>query len=53
VLSKHLVDQRLVAHVPTARFAAELIEHARIDTDRDQLTRFIPKRGSSKPVAFP
>ena len=41
MLSEHLVDQRLVAHVPTARFAAELIEHARIDTDRDQLARFI------------
>jgi hypothetical protein len=49
VLSEHLVDQRLVAHAPTARFAAELIEHARIDTDRDQLARFIPKRRASHP----
>ena len=49
VPSEHLVDQRLVAHAPTARFAAELIEHARIDTDRDQLARFIPKRRASHP----
>src|SRR5439155_10990957 len=40
VLSQHFVDQRLVSDAATARFLAELIEHARIDTDRDQLARF-------------
>jgi hypothetical protein len=38
VPSEHLVDQRLVAHPPPARLLAELIEHARIDTDRDQFS---------------
>src|SRR5205814_3768184 len=37
VLSQHFVDQRLVPHAATARFLAELIEHARVDTNRDQL----------------
>src|SRR6266850_7361997 len=38
------VDQRLVPDAATARLLAELIKHARIDTDRDQLARFVAGR---------
>jgi hypothetical protein len=47
VLGEDFVNQGLVAHVSAARFLAELIEHARIDTDGDQLTRFVTERGST------
>src|SRR2546425_10692101 len=49
VLSQHFVDQRLVSDAATARFLAELIEHARIDTDRDQLARFVAERRPTHP----
>src|SRR5712691_5176249 len=49
VLRQHLIDQRLVPDAATARFLAELIEHTRIDTDRDQLTRFGAERRPTHP----
>jgi hypothetical protein len=45
VLGEHLVDQRLVSDTPAVRFLPELIEHAWIDTDRNQLAWFVTKRG--------
>jgi hypothetical protein len=49
VLGENLVDQRLVADAPAARFLTELIEDAWIDTDRDQLTRFVTEWGPTHP----
>src|SRR5688500_17994175 len=44
VLREDLVDQRLVAYAPATRLLAELIEYARVDANRDQLTRFVTER---------
>ncbi len=44
VFREHLVDERLVADVSAARFLAERLEHARIDANRDQSSRFVAKR---------
>ena|SRR6266540_6469927 len=41
MLCQDFVDQCLVAYPSSACFLAELIEHARINPDRDQLPRFI------------
>ena len=48
-MSQHFVDQRLVSDAAPARFLAELLEHARIDTDRDQLARFVAERRPAHP----
>jgi hypothetical protein len=45
VLRQHFIDQRLVPDASTACFLSELIEDARIDTDRDQLPRLVADRG--------
>src|SRR5918996_3608251 len=47
VLGQHFVDERLVAHASAARFLAELIEHAGVDTNRDQLAWFVTERRSA------
>ena len=44
-----LVDDGLVAHAAPARFLTELIEHARIHTNRDELARFISKGRPTHP----
>jgi hypothetical protein len=43
VASEDFVNERLVPDA-AAGFLAELIEHSRIDSNRDQLARFIAKR---------
>ena len=47
VLGQDFVDERLVTHASAARFLAELIEHAGIDTNRDQLAWFVTERRSA------
>jgi hypothetical protein len=44
VPSQNIVDEGLIPHTTPTCFLAELIEHSRIDSNRDQLARFIPKR---------
>jgi len=39
------VDEGLVPDAAPACFLAELIEHSRIDSNRNELTRFVAKRG--------
>jgi len=41
VPSQDFVDERLVAHAAPARFLTELFEHPWIDSNRDELTRFV------------
>ena len=54
MLGQHFVDQRLIPNAPPTRFFAELIEHARIDTDRDRLARFVAERRptTTRRIAF-
>jgi len=42
---QHFVDQRLIPNPSAARFLSELIEHTRIDTDRDELAGFVTEGG--------
>jgi hypothetical protein len=44
VPSQDFVDERLVPDTPPACFVAELIEHSGIDSNRNELARFIAKR---------
>lgn len=39
MLRQDLVDERLVAYAPSPRFLAKLVEHAGVDTNRDELAR--------------
>ena len=41
VPSQDFVDKSLISDAASTCFLAELIEHSRIDSNRDQLTRFI------------
>jgi len=43
VSSQDFVDERLVADTAVPRFLAELIEHPRINANRDELARFLSK----------
>ena len=43
-VGEDLVDERLVADTSSACFLAGLIEHARIDADRDPLSGFVTER---------
>jgi hypothetical protein len=47
VPSQDFVDEGLVTDAPPACFLTELIEHPGIDSNRDQLARFIAKRRSA------
>jgi hypothetical protein len=47
VPSQDLVDEGLVPHTPSACFLAELIEYARIDSNRNELARFVAERGAT------
>jgi hypothetical protein len=44
VPSQDFINKGLIPDAASARFLAELIEHSGIDSDRDQLARFIAKR---------
>ena len=49
VFREHLVDQRLVADVSTARFLAKRLKDARINADRDQSPWFVTERRPPHP----
>ena len=49
VPSQGFVDKGLIPDVASACFLAELIEYSRIDSDRDQLARFIAKGRTTDP----
>jgi hypothetical protein len=44
VPSQDFVDKGLIPDAASTCFLPELIEHSRIDSNRDQLARFIAKR---------
>jgi hypothetical protein len=44
VPSQNFVDEGLVPHATPACFLAELIEHCRIDANRDQPARLVAER---------
>ena len=53
VPSQDFVDKGLIPDAASTCFLAELIEHARIDANRDQLARFIAKgRATDAPHRF-
>jgi len=41
---QNFIDKGLIADAPSACFLAELIEHSRVDPDRDQPARLVAKR---------
>ena len=53
VLGQDFVDQRLVPDFPPAGFLSKSLEHARIDTNGDQLTRLATEwRAADSPHRF-
>jgi hypothetical protein len=44
MFGEHFTDQRLVSQVSALRLFSKLVDHARIDTDRDQLSRLFADR---------
>jgi hypothetical protein len=47
VPSQDFVDQGLIPDAASTCFLTELIEHSRIESNRDQLARFIAKGGAT------
>ena len=42
-----IVDQRLIADVPSLRFLPEILQYLRVDADRDELPRYFTERRST------
>jgi hypothetical protein len=50
VLCQYLIDEGLVTDPASTGFLPELLEHARIDTNRNELTRLVTQWRSANPA---
>src|SRR5258708_2425308 len=47
VVGQHFIDERLVSQIPALRFLPKLVDHSRIESDRNKLTRLLADRRTS------
>ena len=47
VFGEHLIDQRLVSQIAALRFLPKRVDHSRIETNRNELTRLFADRRPS------
>src|SRR5262245_21145601 len=53
VLCQYLIDESLVADPSSSGFLPKLLEHIRIDTNRNELTRLVTQWRSANPTHRP